>query len=751
MKNSSAKNEQRLARMKKGMKKNKKAITAVLACAAVVATTGALMHPAITLDENTAENSGIGVYAGSAVEGVSENTSLTYEGSAYTVTASFAEDAQIPADARLEVTEITADSADEATVQEYNGCMSRALAEYQKTDGETTELTDARFFNIKFYEGENEIKPQADVIYKFDWKDDQTAASQDTVSVLRIDTNDGEKEPEIIADEKTNVTAEASEDGTSVTIDDVSFQAGAAADNTNYVYGVTEPKVYSDSTLTADGGDYSVTVTYTKNAKIPDGAVLKTSEIAEGTDEYNSYCQKSVDEINANLAEGEEQVSALEDAHVYDNTIWYEGQEIQPAQAVDVTITPKDAVQVEDKSQITAVHFADNNGEETPEILNITGTDGDENTVNDIVFQQNSFSVTTVGKMLRVSSATNSTEDSTDSTDSDAEATVSATSDSESSTSSNTTDLGAPQADKEMTENTETAKGTYQLHLSVVGKKKTTSTPQNQHVLVIVDKSSSMVSDTSPDATKTRLKITQDRLTAFATDLMADGNIDMGLITFGSEVYDKYEPTTNSSTFNNNVNSIQSVDISHAVGGGIATNWEDALQEAAKYIDNQGWSKDNTSIIFFTDGYPTYRISKGKYNSEEWPGYSRNLDSGINGSYTSSSGKTIYGWGVDYEHFLTTPLYNESQANAYLTNVNVCLEEALDDARTLNTKGTLYTISAFESSKLNTDLRNRTKELSAYAYGDDTRTNDQNNYLVDDEPGLQEAFEKIADKVHIMV
>lgn len=127
-------------------------------------------------------------------------------------------------------------------------------------------------------------------------------------------------------------------------------------------------------TMTAEGPDYTVTVSFTEEAGIPENAVLDVREIEQGTEEYLTYYYESLEKMN---------VDELKSARYFDITFLVDGQEIEPLDEVDVEI--KYADDIDEKGKGKVIHFSQN---ET-EILD-AGVDTDNNSIS---FTQDSFSV----------------------------------------------------------------------------------------------------------------------------------------------------------------------------------------------------------------------------------------------------------------------------------------------------------------------------------------------------------------------
>lgn len=204
---------------------------------------------------------------------------------------------------------------------------------------------------------------------------------------------------------------------------------------------------------TFKGEDYTVTVSYGESADIPEDAELSVREILPDTEEYESYYQQTcealgltpmvpLDEEQEETAEeaqkaekkaasekaaadesDEEQIEeeknfrlpvmaeVVDDtqpkeddnlqlsvtfARFFDISFVVNGQEIEPAAPVRVSISYTDAVEIPDSNSAGVIHFADSGVElieaETSQSEE-ANTDG-ENAVDTFEFTQDSFSVT---------------------------------------------------------------------------------------------------------------------------------------------------------------------------------------------------------------------------------------------------------------------------------------------------------------------------------------------------------------------
>lgn len=144
---------------------------------------------------------------------------------------------------------------------------------------------------------------------------------------------------------------------------------------------MTEEDPATPHILTAKGSDYTVEVTYTTEAGIPEGAELQVREIAQGTAEYESYYQQAM----AAVQEGD--TTSISFARFFDISFVYEGEEIEPSAPVAVKITYADAVEVPEAGEVKSVHFGDE-----AEVLNVQ-TNEKNGAMDEVTFDAESFSV----------------------------------------------------------------------------------------------------------------------------------------------------------------------------------------------------------------------------------------------------------------------------------------------------------------------------------------------------------------------
>ena len=139
-------------------------------------------------------------------------------------------------------------------------------------------------------------------------------------------------------------TAEKEENGESVRFDADSFS----------VYVIVGLETIVTDYLTADGETYTITVTYGPEAGIPEGAVLKVTEITEGMAGYDIYAEEAAYAIY------QEETVSLPYLRLFDISIRSGSEEVQPAVPVQAEIALKDDAVHEAANgvQFHAVHFA---------------------------------------------------------------------------------------------------------------------------------------------------------------------------------------------------------------------------------------------------------------------------------------------------------------------------------------------------------------------------------------------------------
>ena len=139
--------------------------------------------------------------------------------------------------------------------------------------------------------------------------------------------------------------------------------------------------------LTYEGADYTVSVSFGKEAALPEGVTLSVREILQGTEEYESYSQQTRAALAAKQTEGAERVLF---ARFFDVQFLLDGQVIEPSAPVTVTITYDKKVEVTGNDvSCQTVHFA----EDGPELLKTEAADDPDSGATSFTHTQDSFSV----------------------------------------------------------------------------------------------------------------------------------------------------------------------------------------------------------------------------------------------------------------------------------------------------------------------------------------------------------------------
>ena len=144
-------------------------------------------------------------------------------------------------------------------------------------------------------------------------------------------------------------------------------------------------------TLTAAGSDYTVTLTYDETAGLPADATLFVSEIARNSDDYQTYLK----ETKKAMGLLEEETLPHYAARFFDIKIIVGEQEFTPESGVSVEIAYTEPLAEHPKTDVRAVHFADETTD--AEVIEVStsdikedGTDGGKTAVE---FTAESFSV----------------------------------------------------------------------------------------------------------------------------------------------------------------------------------------------------------------------------------------------------------------------------------------------------------------------------------------------------------------------
>ena len=249
----------------------------------------------------------------------------SFEGITATMTVKVtADEGAFPEGTTMEVVDVE----DEATISDIAGAV----------EGENVTVNRVHAVDITFRNAEGEeIEPLIPISVVMEVNEQTQSADAVVVHV------DGEGNAEVL--EQTGAGNE------------VSFDAEAFS-----VYAV----VITEKYISASGESYGIQVSYSSEAGIPDGAVLRVEEI-----EKQDYLDMASEALGAD--------KAVRLARFFDISIWAGGREIEPDGAVTVKVTLEDAVEAD---EVKAVHFGD--------VVSVLNVEEDAGTLS---FQAESFSV----------------------------------------------------------------------------------------------------------------------------------------------------------------------------------------------------------------------------------------------------------------------------------------------------------------------------------------------------------------------
>lgn len=149
-----------------------------------------------------------------------------------------------------------------------------------------------------------------------------------------------------------------------------------------------EAEVFEDGQLIFEGEDYKVTLDYSADARIPSNSHLDVREILDG-DDYDGYLKTAADAVNKKTSEVR--------ARLFDITILSEDEdgktkEIQPREAVKVSITYDEAMQIPADAEMQTVHIPDEGEGETLE-TEVETAGNTETEIESVAFETDGFSV----------------------------------------------------------------------------------------------------------------------------------------------------------------------------------------------------------------------------------------------------------------------------------------------------------------------------------------------------------------------
>jgi len=120
---------------------------------------------------------------------------------------------------------------------------------------------------------------------------------------------------------------------------------------------LAEAPTFTDGTLLAESADYNISLSFSADAMIPDGATLTVFEIDPNSEAYRSYMETTASKIFENK---DTEADTLPYARFFDITILNaDGEAVEPAAPVQVVIDLKDQVLATEDVEFAAVHFVE--------------------------------------------------------------------------------------------------------------------------------------------------------------------------------------------------------------------------------------------------------------------------------------------------------------------------------------------------------------------------------------------------------
>ncbi|MBQ7175033.1 MAG: VWA domain-containing protein, partial [Lachnospiraceae bacterium] len=260
---------------------------------------------------------------------------------AWDISVFFEQDAQIPSNAVLDVVEITPDQLDyeqyykEARVAAAAAAGQSITAEEAgaelKAKRDNGEPIPARFFDITIRDGvtKEEIIPQAPVRVEIGLVEENPLVISEDSDITTIHFKDEDGTPEVVDSEANFLDASEGEK----LVDNVTFEVKSFS-----VYAILEGILVTEFTLPGSDDTYEATVTYGRDAKIPQNVHLEVAALAEDSEAYVKAkeaviaAKKDKDEAFDESALG---FAALDISIVDDET----GEKIEPADGAEIKVS----------------------------------------------------------------------------------------------------------------------------------------------------------------------------------------------------------------------------------------------------------------------------------------------------------------------------------------------------------------------------------------------------------------------------
>lgn len=181
---------------------------------------------------------------------------------------------------------------------------------------------------------------------------------------------------EACQEEKKETETSSGEQGT--TADETAAETNTPAENET-ISSAQE----TQTELIYEASDYTVTVSYGSEAALPDGVTLEVEEIPADSEEYQTYLSQTTTAMDESG-----NTDPVVFARFFDIRFLLDGEKLEPAAPVEVTITYDQDVKTAGDASCQAVHFA----EDGTELLDVV-TEQKEDGTTSFTHTQDSFSV----------------------------------------------------------------------------------------------------------------------------------------------------------------------------------------------------------------------------------------------------------------------------------------------------------------------------------------------------------------------
>ena len=155
-----------------------------------------------------------------------------------------------------------------------------------------------------------------------------------------------------------------------------------------------ETEAYEAGEISYEGKGFNVQASYEESAKLPQSTELTVTEITKKSDQYDMYYDQALTAVQKCA---DKKATEFAFARFYDIALMAEGSELEPEDAVEVTISYDQDIPAEDADHVRIVHFKKDakTDQVTAEVLNQSETDVtiNKDKMAEAAFKADSFSV----------------------------------------------------------------------------------------------------------------------------------------------------------------------------------------------------------------------------------------------------------------------------------------------------------------------------------------------------------------------